>query len=115
MRGIIVSGLRPNSIRNGKVRFTVDAFSTDDPFDPWPRGSTLVDPRMGVGDVTVRRGLDRVVCRSHVGCAAIIRYAVSSPRACRLAWLDVHFVVEGHLCRSSIHRTSSGVSTPSIS
>jgi hypothetical protein len=32
--GIIVSGLRPNSIRNGKVRFTVDAFSTDDPFDP---------------------------------------------------------------------------------
>jgi hypothetical protein len=32
--GIIVSGLQPNSIRNGKVRFTVDAFSTDDPFDP---------------------------------------------------------------------------------
>jgi hypothetical protein len=32
--GIIVSGLRPNSIRNGKVSFTVDAFSTDDPFDP---------------------------------------------------------------------------------
>jgi hypothetical protein len=32
--GITVSGLRPNSIRNGKVRFTVDAFSTDDPFDP---------------------------------------------------------------------------------
>jgi hypothetical protein len=32
--GIIVSGLRPNSIRSGKVRFTVDAFSTDDPFDP---------------------------------------------------------------------------------
>jgi hypothetical protein len=32
--GITVSGLRPNSVRNGKVRFTVDAFSTDDPFDP---------------------------------------------------------------------------------
>jgi hypothetical protein len=32
--GIIVSGLRPNSIRSGTVRFTVDAFSTDDPFDP---------------------------------------------------------------------------------
>ena len=32
--GIIVSGLRPHSIRRGKVRFTVDAFSTDDPFDP---------------------------------------------------------------------------------
>ncbi len=32
--GIIVSGLRPNSIRGGKVRLTVDAFSTDDPFDP---------------------------------------------------------------------------------
>jgi len=32
--GIIVSGLRPNSIRRGKVRFTVDAFSADDPFDP---------------------------------------------------------------------------------
>ena len=27
-------GLRPNSTRNGKVSFTVDAFSTDDPFDP---------------------------------------------------------------------------------
>lgn len=32
--GIIVSGLRPHSIRRGRVRFTVDAFSTDDPFDP---------------------------------------------------------------------------------
>jgi len=32
--GIVVSGLRPNSIRSGTVRFTVDAFSTDDPFDP---------------------------------------------------------------------------------
>jgi hypothetical protein len=32
--GIRVSGLRPNSIRSGTVRFTVDAFSADDPFDP---------------------------------------------------------------------------------
>jgi hypothetical protein len=32
--GIIVSGLRPHSIRSGTVRLTVDAFSTDDPFDP---------------------------------------------------------------------------------
>jgi hypothetical protein len=32
--GIVISGLRPNSIRRGKVRFTVDAFSADDPFDP---------------------------------------------------------------------------------
>ena len=32
--GIVVSGLRPHSIRRGKVRFTVDAFSADDPFDP---------------------------------------------------------------------------------
>jgi hypothetical protein len=32
--GIIVSGLRPNSVRSGTVRLTVDAFSTDDPFDP---------------------------------------------------------------------------------
>ncbi|MEP7245668.1 MAG: cytochrome C [Gammaproteobacteria bacterium] len=32
--GIVVSGLRPNSTRSGRVRFTVDAFSTDDPFDP---------------------------------------------------------------------------------
>jgi hypothetical protein len=32
--GISVSGLRPNSIRSGTVRFTVDAFSADDPFDP---------------------------------------------------------------------------------
>lgn len=32
--GILVSGLRPNSTRRGKVNFTVDAFSADDPFDP---------------------------------------------------------------------------------
>jgi hypothetical protein len=32
--GIVVSGLEANSIRRGRVRFTVDAFSTDDPFDP---------------------------------------------------------------------------------
>jgi len=32
--GIVVSGLETNSIRRGRVRFTVDAFSTDDPFDP---------------------------------------------------------------------------------
>jgi hypothetical protein len=31
--GIVVSGLRPNSTRRGTVRFTVDAFSTNDPFD----------------------------------------------------------------------------------
>jgi hypothetical protein len=32
--GIVVSGLQRNSTRRGTVRFTVDAFSTDDPFDP---------------------------------------------------------------------------------
>jgi hypothetical protein len=32
--GIVVSGLRPHSVRRGEVRFTVDAFSADDPFDP---------------------------------------------------------------------------------
>jgi len=32
--GISVSGLRPHSTRSGTVRFTVDAFSTDDVFDP---------------------------------------------------------------------------------
>lgn len=32
--GIVVAGLQPHSIRRGKVRFTVDAFSADDPFDP---------------------------------------------------------------------------------
>jgi len=32
--GIIVSGLRPSSTRRGEVRFTIDAFSADDPFDP---------------------------------------------------------------------------------
>jgi hypothetical protein len=32
--GITVSGLRSNSVRRGKVRFSVDAFSADDPFDP---------------------------------------------------------------------------------
>ena len=32
--GIIISGLDPHSTRRGNLRFTVDAFSTDDPFDP---------------------------------------------------------------------------------
>ena len=32
--GIVVSGLQPNSTRRGEVRFTIDAFSSDDPFDP---------------------------------------------------------------------------------
>jgi hypothetical protein len=32
--GIVVSGLQPNATRRGNVRFRVDAFSTDDPFDP---------------------------------------------------------------------------------
>lgn len=32
--GILVSGLRPGSTRRGAVHLTVDAFSTDDPFDP---------------------------------------------------------------------------------
>src|SRR6202040_1373162 len=32
--GIVVSGLRPKSVRSGEVRFSVDAFSADDPFDP---------------------------------------------------------------------------------
>lgn len=32
--GILVSGLRPGSLRRGTVHLTVDAFSTDDPFDP---------------------------------------------------------------------------------
>ena len=32
--GIVVSGLQPNSTRRGRVHFTVDAFSADDPFDP---------------------------------------------------------------------------------
>jgi hypothetical protein len=32
--GITIAGLHANSTRRGRVRFTVDAFSTDDPFDP---------------------------------------------------------------------------------
>lgn len=32
--GIIVSGLDPHATRRGKVRFTVDAFSADDLFEP---------------------------------------------------------------------------------
>jgi hypothetical protein len=32
--GIVVSGLRPHSVRSGNVRFSIDAFSTDDPFEP---------------------------------------------------------------------------------
>ena len=32
--GIAISGLRPHSTRRGEVRFMVDAFSSDDPFDP---------------------------------------------------------------------------------
>jgi hypothetical protein len=32
--GVVISGLQPNTTRRGRVHFTVDAFSTDDPFDP---------------------------------------------------------------------------------
>lgn len=32
--GITVAGLEANSTRRGDIRFTVDAFSTDDAFDP---------------------------------------------------------------------------------
>jgi hypothetical protein len=32
--GISISGLRPHSIRSGIVDFTVDAFSTEDAFEP---------------------------------------------------------------------------------
>jgi hypothetical protein len=32
--GITVGGLLANSTRRGNMRFTVDAFSADDPFDP---------------------------------------------------------------------------------
>jgi hypothetical protein len=32
--GIAIAGLRPHSTRRGKVRFTVDAFSSQDLFDP---------------------------------------------------------------------------------
>lgn len=32
--GILVSGLRPGSTRRGELHLTVDAFSTDDAFDP---------------------------------------------------------------------------------
>lgn len=32
--GIRVSGLRPGATRRGTLHLTVDAFSTDDPFDP---------------------------------------------------------------------------------
>lgn len=32
--GVVVAGLLPHSTRRGKIRFTVDAFSTDDAFDP---------------------------------------------------------------------------------
>ena len=32
--GILVSGLRPGSTRRGELNLRVDAFSTDDPFDP---------------------------------------------------------------------------------
>lgn len=32
--GIVVSGLRPGSTRRGTLNLTVDAFSTDDAFDP---------------------------------------------------------------------------------
>lgn len=32
--GIVISGLKPHSVRRGEIRFMVDAFSADDPFDP---------------------------------------------------------------------------------
>jgi hypothetical protein len=32
--GVVVAGLRPGSTRRGHIHLTVDAFSSDDPFDP---------------------------------------------------------------------------------
>jgi hypothetical protein len=32
--GIVITGLRPHTSRRGEIRFMVDAFSSDDPFDP---------------------------------------------------------------------------------
>ena len=32
--GVVVAGLQAHSIRRGTIHFTVDAFSTDDAFDP---------------------------------------------------------------------------------
>lgn len=32
--GVVVAGLLPNSTRRGQIHFTVDAFSTEDAFDP---------------------------------------------------------------------------------
>ena len=32
--GVVVSGLAPHTTRHGTVSLTVDAFSSDDPFDP---------------------------------------------------------------------------------
>ena len=65
--GIIVSGLRPHSIRRGKVRFTVDAFSADDPFDPRRAEARSSIPGLGLGDVVVRYRLGGLVRRAHVG------------------------------------------------
>lgn len=32
--GVVISGLRPNSTRHGMVRLSIDAFSSEDPFNP---------------------------------------------------------------------------------
>jgi hypothetical protein len=32
--GVVIGGLRPHSTRRGEIHLTVDAFSTEDPFDP---------------------------------------------------------------------------------
>ena len=65
--GIIISGLRPHSIRRGKVRFTIDAFSADDPFDPRRAEARSSNSRVGLGDVFVRYCLGGLVRRAHVG------------------------------------------------
>ena len=40
----------PNSTRRGTVRFTVDAFSADDPFDPRRAEARSSIPGLGLGD-----------------------------------------------------------------
>ncbi len=71
--GILVSGLRPGSTRRGELNLRVDAFSTDDPFDPRRAEARSLDSDVGVGVEPVRGGVGRVLCRAHVGRAGVLR------------------------------------------
>ena len=77
--GFIMSGLQPNSTRRGEVRFSIDAFSSDDPFDPRRAEARSFGGEGGIvsvspyGDSAIPRAyaLGTAVCFATASCAAL--------------------------------------------